>query len=590
MRASCGLLSWLMLVGVVAAGCGKVKAIPADAAASIDAPRPQPDGPAAACVANAMSCMADALYQCSADGSTDSKIEDCQYGCTTDHCNQCAANTTFCNGDSLAQCDASGTITNPMTCDHGCQMDRCNTCTPGSQYCSGTTAITCAMDGTPGSSMDCGTPGCAGGVCNSCAPSTTSCQGDTLVVCNAAGAVASATPCALGCGTSPNAHCKALVPSYGVSAPSGALPNLDVNADATLDITNCSGAPNSVQLTIGANSMSLVGAPQVSVVNQSGGPPICVVRFGTITVEAGFTLTVVNSASAGHMLSLGATGDIQIAGTIAFTNAANGSSPGGTVMSLGTNSNSQNMAPGGGGAGNALAGGAGGQCTACSGSSNVPGGAGGAAVATITTKLTGGSVGGNVLLTDGTTVHGYGGLGGGGLQLVSLTRVTLAATGVVNLNGGGGYGYYYKFTNDNPAGGGGSGGSLVVEAPVVNLSAGAIAAANGGGGAGGCSTCTTINGIPRCFHVNGQGGQLATTRAAGGDCPGYGDGGYAATGVALPSVTGASSDSGAATASGGGGGGADGFIILRGRAAGSVTLVSGSIVSPAPTVGAVTAQ
>src|SRR5690348_11885959 len=99
MRALSGFVPWLMVVGVVAAGCGKVKAIPADAAKTVDAPPAQPDGPTAACVANAMSCMGSALYQCSADGSTDNKIEDCQYGCTTDHCNQCAANTMFCNGD-----------------------------------------------------------------------------------------------------------------------------------------------------------------------------------------------------------------------------------------------------------------------------------------------------------------------------------------------------------------------------------------------------------------------------------------------------------------------------------------------------------
>ena len=144
----------------------------------------------AVCTANARSCgNDDALYECNESGDANTKIQDCQYGCTDDHCNECDANTTFCNSDDLVMCSAAGEIVNPQTCAHGCQMDRCNTCTPGVAYCDNANAVVCAADGTPGTTANCGSAGCISGVCNSCQPNTTTCQGDTLVVCNANGNV-----------------------------------------------------------------------------------------------------------------------------------------------------------------------------------------------------------------------------------------------------------------------------------------------------------------------------------------------------------------------------------------------------------------
>src|SRR5690606_23393585 len=88
------------------------------------------------CTANSLSCGDDnALYQCDAEGAGLTKVQDCQYGCTVDHCNECDANTTFCSADDLVMCDGNGTIMNPQTCEFGCQMDRCNTCEPGVAYC-----------------------------------------------------------------------------------------------------------------------------------------------------------------------------------------------------------------------------------------------------------------------------------------------------------------------------------------------------------------------------------------------------------------------------------------------------------------------
>jgi hypothetical protein len=574
--------SLFALIVVVGAGCGSVAAPKADAGTGDAA---QPDANEGGCTPNAFSCGAnDALMQCDAEGAGEVKVQDCQYGCTGNACNECSPNTMFCSADDLVSCDASGKIVNPQACANGCQMDRCNTCKPGIAFCSSGNAVACAADGTPGVTTNCGGAGCQGGVCNSCTPNTTSCQGDKLVMCNANGSIASTTDCALGCSTTNGAHCKVMTPSYGVGLPSGSLPALAVTDNATLDITNC---PTSAKLTIGTTETVINGSPQLSQKTQSGGPPICIVRFGSINVASTFTLTIVNNASPGHVVSLQSVGDVSVAGTITFTNLATGPSPGGSVSVIGpTADNADKYGPGGGGAGGARAGGAGGKW------STTNGGGGGAAVTTILTLLTGGSFGGNVV--DGTTNTGIGGNGGGGLQIVSLTKVTVAATGRLAVNGTGGRGTGFLANVDMPAGGGGSGGTLVIEAPAISMSAGAVAAANGGGGAGGCYSCTLIDlgggqQIKKCVHHNGQPGQLSATRAAGGDCNGGGgDGGYEANGMTLPSAIGETWSTN--THAAGGGGGSDGFILLRARAAGNVTITSGAVVSPATTPGAVTAN
>jgi hypothetical protein len=387
-------------------------------------------------------------------------------------------------------------------------------------------------------------------------------------------------------------HCKALVPSFGVPAPSGSLPDLTINADAVLDITNC--AALDVRLTIGPTTTA-VPASQIAVVSQSapGASPICVVKYGAIAIIDPFILTVTGGASPGHVLSLQGTGDITVAGKINFFfGNASGPSPGASVSTTGTNSNNKYKAAGAGGGGGAFAGGKGGTCAGCSGGSDVPGGLGGPAL-TFPNTLFSGSRGGNVVM--GSTTIASGGAGGGGLHLVSLTRVTFAASAVINLNAEGGGGPSEPPANAGTltAGGGGSGGMLVVEAPTLNVSTGAIAAANGGGGAGGGTNQAGTPPFSYNAHAFGQNGQLAATRAAGGDITAtifYGDGGPEADGTASPSADGQSSDIGAANYGGGAGGGSRGFIVLRGRSAANVMVAFGAVISPAPMLGAVTAQ
>lgn len=576
MRGMANLMFVFLLVGATA--CGSVPARQ-NADAGDDGGMPDVLG----CMANSYSCGADnALYQCDAEGAALTKVQDCQYGCAADKCNECEADTTFCSNDELVMCSSSGTIENPQTCQYGCQMDRCNTCDPGVAYCDNSTAVTCGANGEPSAMMSCGAEGCSGGVCNTCQPNTTSCQGNTLVVCDANGTVASATSCALGCGLSPAPHCKALAPKYGVPAPSGTLPDLVVDANAIIDISECNDLD--VTIRIGAVT-SVVPTSQLALVSQSGeGAPICVVRFGSITIAAGMTLTVVNGESPGHALSLQTVGDVTVNGTIVFANAGVGPSRGvsaSTVAEFQFMDNTiKQKAPGAGGAGGARAGGTGGKCIDCVGTTDFAGEAGGPPITTIATALSSGSRGGDVLRMGSQTSRiGQGGAGGGALHLVSLSRVAVGATGRMNLNGGGGTGNGKDF----PAGGGGSGGSLVVEAPVVSVSAGAVVAANGGGGAGGCFNTTS-------GHANGQPGQLSATRAAGGDCPQQGDGGFEANGATTPSINGADSGPGGTTSSGGGGGGSSGFIVLRASSAATVMIAGGAVVSPTATIEAVTAN
>jgi hypothetical protein len=164
---------------------------------------------------------------------------------------------------------------------------------------------------------------------------------------------------------------------------------------------------------------------------------------------------------------------------------------------------------------------------------------------------------------------------------VALQSITFGSTGRIDLNGLGGKGN----NMDLPGGGGGAGGTIVVETPTLTVSKGAVLAANGGGGAGGCVTCTTSpGGIKVCRHANGQPGQLSATRATGGSCAGFGDGGYGANGSGDPSPHGRGSSEKVA---GGGGGGGDGSVILRTRDAAHRHLAVGSVISPVPVLSTV---
>lgn len=554
-------------------GCGDVPRPPPPATDMPDAMVDAPEVPV--CAADSAYCGSpDAVYQCNVEGTGGSKVQDCEHGCALGACHACAPGSTFCDGEDLSTCDADGNIAGTTSCmTHGCQMDRCNRCTPHMNYCENGSAVTCNEDGSPGESVACGASGCTDGVCNACTPGTTTCQADTLVVCNADGRVASATSCVLGCSTSGAPRCLSLIPSYGAGLPTGVEDSdLDINSNATIDISSCTSVPNAVALTIGSTTTSLVGAPHVATVAQSGAPPICVLKYHNIAIAAGRTLTIKNNAALGEALALEGSGTISILGTIAFRNSAAGNAPGANTTAA--PAKGDHRAPGPGGGGNARAGGTGGVCPApACGRLDVSGGIGGKVLPVA--RLFAGSKGGDVLLAGAATPLGFGGLGGGALQLIALQSITIGASAHIDVTGRGGTG-----TIDLPGGGGGAGGTIVVEAPSLAISQGAIVVANGGGGAGGCYSCTILGG--KCLHANGQQGQLSTMRATGGACANGGNGGFQANGVLNPSPNGQSA---ASATAGGGGGGGDGVILLRARDASHRILATGSVISPPPILG-----
>lgn len=548
------------------------------------------DDAAVICTPNREECDAanQAVLRCSPDGTSLDQIATCPLGCLGGRCKQCLPASKFCSDTTnLATCGADGFIESNMQCTFGCQLGACNTCLPNEDYCSsGTTSTACKADGTPGASTTCSAAGCntATGQCNNCTPNTTTCQTDNLVVCDASGVVTSSTRCNFGClGGGAGPHCGVLTPLFSTTLPppTGTLPDITINATSTLNITNC--AAGSVTLTIGTGTPMTLTASSLP---QTGGPTLCQLKVNTFTIDSGKFLEVVNDAN-GYVLSLQSRGRINIPGRLWFINNGKGPrQPIGHCRVWLQTANSDYRTPGVGGGGNQTAGLAGGGCTTSGCGATLSGGAGGAAIglATIKTLFTAGSKGGEIQLTSsGTTCDinyvstlGVGGLGGGGLHLVSLDSVVFGSTAEINLNGRGGQGP----GGNTPAGGGGSGGTLIVEAPSITVAANAGITANGGGGASGCYKCFTIGPAPNFVrtyywppcsgsfsqHFNGQDGQIGTATVAtgGSSCENisYGKGGSAAGSGQVASQAADSTDGNPAAGSGGGG---IGWILFRAR-------------------------
>jgi hypothetical protein len=95
--------------------------------------------------------------------------------------------------------------------------------------------------------------------------------------------------------------------------------------------------------------------------------------------------------------------------------------------------------------------------------------------------------------------------GGGAIELVSGTSVTIGADGVINM--GGGRGRY--------AMGGGSGGGILLEAPTVTVR-GVLAANGGGGGTRNYGGMTAQDGQPNNIAAHGDGFDSGSGKSSGG--------------------------------------------------------------------------
>ena len=209
------------------------------------------------------------------------------------------------------------------------------------------------------------------------------------------------------------------------------------------------------------------------------------------------------------------------------------------------------------------AGGAGHKGGGARGQSN--GGDGGAAYGGATPALLGGSPGGAGTNPSLAGACGYGGAGGGAIQISAFGRITV--TGALDVGGGGGQGG----CGDNSGGGAGSAGTLLLEA-LLGVRIDGVLAANGGGAGGGATS-----GGGGLRGVNGSNGGVNASAAPGGA------GGGASTDRA--GGAGGARDAGPMTSAGtpnrgGGGGGSVGRILVRYRQDGGLGVGDASVVSP----------
>jgi hypothetical protein len=331
-----------------------------------------------------------------------------------------------CRGDREVRCNTTGTNYDVVQCERGCD------------------------------------PAASG--CRLCSPSETACTNGALATCDANGAVTSMQGCALGCFEA-QPRCRDIAPSNSLAK------YLDmIQSPPDLDLSG-GGVITTINGEITSSSGDALSIPNYLVPAPSGGVAIRVlvakrVRLGNVTVTAGAT-----DWGQGPALAILATDEITVEGLLDLTDWDR-PSPGGVSFSAcsgkignaSAGSSSQTVISGSGGGGHATAGASGGNI----GGSVALGGAGGSASGSETLEpLRGGcdSAGANT--------------GGGAVQLSSRAGVTV--TGTINVHGGAAY-----LVQDAMLGGG-AGGGVLLEAPTVELGAGAALVANGGGGASGLS-------------------------------------------------------------------------------------------------------
>jgi hypothetical protein len=265
---------------------------------------------------------------------------------------------------------------------------------------------------------------------------------------------------------------------------------------------------------------------------QSDGTEVAVVWAHSVSIDENIMVEIEGQRPA-IIVSLE---DVDIHGTlIALDWISNETGQAGGYSSESTSNPMDGNGPGGGGAGYRSAGaGGGGYCGwgGNGGSDEIgsyPPGAGGESYGNAQIiPLKGGSAGGK-------SSSSSGGAGGGAVQIVSGTRISVYALGVVSMPGN-----YGSRIGPN---GGGAGGAILLEAPVVSVEG--ILAANGGGGS------------PRgIFGDQGLSGQAGDQPAQGGVNPDAEDGGNGSAGNEIDGGDGPPVE-------GAGGGGGAGWIRIN---------------------------
>jgi hypothetical protein len=391
---------------------------------------------------------------------------------------QCAASSFgTCDGSNALFCDATGEGYEPMPCANGCDpASGCITCTANSESCANNVDTRCDANGT-----------------------------------------LTMTTCSSGCATSGK--------GCSIPAPSN---NLEIYFDMTatpIDLDLDDGTLNASAGTFtSSDGVTVTTVPVFQAPAPTGGVPINVVVAKSLTLG---NITVVGAQAVAFLAieAVSVTGTVTV-GTTAFapTGCTGG---GGGANALGN----QPYVTGGGGGGNGTPGAPGGSVTGTA-AGTVSGGAGGASGGSQTlVPLVGGCEGGH-----SPAAIGGGGHGGGAIQLMSRTSISI--TGAIVVDGGSSQG----------SSGGGAGGGILVEAPTVAIADGAMLLARGAGGA-------AANTLPVAPTLDGS-------SPPGGVCTGpseyCSDGGNGAPGnraglsIVLPANMGLPNPT---TYSGGGGGG-----------------------------------
>ena len=266
----------------------------------------------------------------------------------------CVPNTTY-PGDPATEPDPEpdpgpGNNPGPEPCEAGAFLD-----------CAADLIETCSADGITTTSAQCAA-GCnpEAARCNECVPDTAECTGSEVQTCGADGLVAATESCMLACAEpGGTAHCTHIVPAFLptvcdalATAPTLVIPSGQQNVIDTDNAATCNGG----------------------IVGQAGGPEICVVRYGTISVEG--PLEVVGRRA----IAFVADGSLDVDNGIDISARGRASGPGGGNRVSGE-------APtraGGGGAGGKQVGGKGGGVT---NDEFLVGNLGGALVDPITTQI-----------------------------------------------------------------------------------------------------------------------------------------------------------------------------------------------------------
>jgi hypothetical protein len=354
------------------------------------------------------------------------------------------------------------------------------------------------------------------------------CHDGAAMTCNAGGNGYEDVACDLGCAETPTAHCKYLQPKYmpdicDAHAPKTSLTlsgvgSLDPNLDASCD----------------------------EVIAQAGGPGVCVVRAGTITIASSANLKVLGTTDAtGRAIAFVADEQIRVDGAIEAGGHLGVNGPAGGTYASGGLPNGSTLGAGGG-AGGATSGAPGATQTRTSGGTD--GGASNGGAAVMNPALLASFIGGG---SSGAIGPAFMGGGGGALMFVSC-HGEVAIAGTINAGGGGGGGAagiaetIFAFI----AHGGGAGGNVVIQGVSVDVTGQVFA--NGGAGGGGWQS-TGAQGMP------GADGTLSdASGAAGGNV--VGGSGHGGMGGYKDNIPTQGTHPTANETGAGGGGGSVGFL------------------------------